>query len=123
MYRSGATQWGSRALIVQEKSMKGFTDSSRPISRIVAGAEGALADAELAPDPGKGIEDPVELVGGVRGHHGGAQPAGALGHGGGEHLVGEHAAVVELLPEHEGVLDVAGGHGDDGRLAHPGVEA
>src|SRR4051812_45806385 len=113
MYRSGATQWGSRALIVQEKSMKGFTDSCRPISRIVAGAEGALADAELAPDPGKGIEDPVELVGGVRGHHGGAQPAGALGHGGGGHRGGGDAAVVEVLPENQGGLGVARGPGGD----------
>src|SRR4051794_65949 len=71
--RSGGIHWGSRALMVQEKSMKGFTGSPRPISRIVAGAGDTLADAELAADPGKGIEDPVELVGGVRGHHGGAQ--------------------------------------------------
>src|ERR1700741_278459 len=75
--RSGGTHCGSRALMVQERSMKGFTDSPRPISRI-AGAVEELADTELAADAGEGIEDPVELVGGVRGHHGGAQPAGAL---------------------------------------------
>src|SRR5215212_9726122 len=77
--RSGGTHWGSRALIFQERSMKGLTGSPRPISRIAGAVPGRLADAELAADPCEGIEDPVELVGGVRGHHGGAQPAGALG--------------------------------------------
>ena len=101
------------------RSFQGKTPKIHPTAW-VSEAAGSPArpwsdDPQLLADRRERLERVVDLLGGVGGHHAGAQAALRRRHGGWHHRIGEDACVVQLAPEHEGGVERTDEHRNDRR--------